>query len=111
MGPPGGNTVVVKTSLGAVAVLAAGLLAACGGHDESNSTDHPTPAPSGYEHHLVRRTGTSGEDQKVYWVDGGKKRWVVDSAWITGHGYRWPQDVETIPAAALAALPSGEPVR
>ena len=35
---------------------------------------------------------------------------MVDAAWITGHGYKWPQDVETIPAPALAALPNGEPV-
>jgi len=94
-----------------MAALAAGFLAACGGHDTTTSQANPTPAPSGLEHHLVRRAGTSTEDQKVYWVDGGKKRWVIDSAWVTGHGYRWPQDVETIPAPALAGLPNGEPVR
>jgi hypothetical protein len=104
--------VVVKTILRAlVGALSLGL-AACAGHDASGGDQsNPTPAPSGYEHHLVRRAGSSAEDQKVYWVDGGRKRWVVDAAWITAHGYKWPQDVETIPAPALAALPNGEPVR
>jgi hypothetical protein len=101
----------VKTNVRAAVVLSLGLLAACGGHDEKSTQDNPTPAPSGYEHHLVRRAGSSVEDQKVYWVDGGKKRWVIESAWVTAHGYRWPQDVETIPAPALAAMPAGEPVR
>ncbi|MEA2664907.1 MAG: hypothetical protein QOI11_1851 [Candidatus Eremiobacteraeota bacterium] len=103
---------VVKTTIRAVlAALALGL-PACAGH-EASSTDEsrPTPAPSGYEHHLVRRPGMSVEDQKVYWVDGGRKRWIVDAAWVGAHGYKWPQDVETIPAPALAALPDGEPVR
>lgn len=103
---------VVKTRIRTTAALSLVLLAGCASHDASTAgQDHATPAPSGYEHHLVRRAGSSVQDQKVYWVDGGRKRWIVDGAWITAHGYRWPQDVETIPAPALAGLPDGQPVR
>ena len=63
-----------------------------------------------YEGKLVRRPGEKPEDQAVYLVQKGMKRWVPSSKWIVEHGYRWPEDVLFISPEALAAIPQGPPV-
>ena len=64
-----------------------------------------------WEGKLVRRPGTTDEDGKVYLVQGGKRRWVVSSAWLKAHGFRFPEDVSIIPAEELAAIPVGEVIQ
>jgi hypothetical protein len=85
----------------------------------------PTPSPSAstptapstaqnpasvYENKLVRRPGNSVEDGKVYLVQNGKKRWVVNASWLEAHGYKFPNDVHEIPTVDLDAMPSGDPI-
>jgi hypothetical protein len=71
-----------------------------------------TPATTAllHEGHLVRRPGTSPEDTKVYLIHEGKKQWVLDGQWLPAHGYKWPDDVNLIPAPDLAAIPEGDPI-
>jgi len=83
---------------------------------ESSSAPAPpaNPSTSGagtYEGKLVRRPGGTPEDGKVYLIEKGKKRWVVNAGWFSSHGYRFPEDVEEIPASALDAIPGGDPIQ
>lgn len=72
----------------------------------------PLASPSAdYEGRLVRRPGTTVEDAKVYLIRHGQKHWIWDGHWITSHGFRWPEDVNIISAAALARIPDGDPVQ
>ena len=64
-----------------------------------------------YDSQLVRRPGPNPEDSKVFLIHDGQKRWVMNGHWITEHGYRWPDDVNVIPAANLALIPEGPPIR
>jgi hypothetical protein len=94
---------------------------ACSSHPslsaESSSTPVQTSASTSaagagvYEGKLVRRPGTTPEDGKVYLIEKGKKRWVIDSRWLSSHGFRFPEDVNEIPAAALDAIPGGDPIQ
>ena len=68
------------------------------------------PAESKYEGKLVRRQGNSPEDSKVYLVREGLKQWVMDSAWLTAHGYRWPEDVNIVGPGELEEIPVGDPI-
>lgn len=65
---------------------------------------------SKYEGQLVRRPGVEPEDQKVYFVSKGKKRWVVNGGWIAANGYEWPGDVLVIPREDLDAIMLGTPI-
>jgi hypothetical protein len=71
----------------------------------------PLEAPNDYEGQLVRRPGSSPEDGKVYYVHNGEKRWILNGQWIASHGYKWPDDVHTIPAADLARFPEAAPIQ
>jgi 2-polyprenyl-3-methyl-5-hydroxy-6-metoxy-1,4-benzoquinol methylase len=59
---------------------------------------------------LVRRPGESVEDQKVYYVDNGRKRWVWSADWIVSKGLRWPEDVQLITAEELDSILTGPPI-
>jgi uncharacterized membrane protein len=59
---------------------------------------------------LVRRPGPGAEDGKVFLVRDGRKCWVLNGSWLTSHGYTWPDDVNFISAADLAAIPEGAPI-
>ena len=61
-----------------------------------------------YDSQLVRRPGSAVEDDKVYFVKGGKKLWITDKSWILSHGFHWPADVKVIPADDLAVIPAGD---
>jgi uncharacterized membrane protein len=63
--------------------------------------------PISYEGKLVSRSGVGSDSGKVYIVSEGKKYWVLDQRWMIRYGYRWPEDVQTIPRDTLAALPDG----
>jgi hypothetical protein len=69
----------------------------------------PTPAVK-YEQQVVRRPGDSVEDAKVYVILDHKKCWVIHAEWLGRNGYKWPDDVKTIPAAELEKIPLGQPV-
>jgi hypothetical protein len=61
-----------------------------------------TPVHHGYEGQLVRKA----DDTRVYVVRDGRKHWVWDGAWLALRGYK-PEDIHIIPAADLAAMPTG----
>jgi hypothetical protein len=103
-------------------MIGQGFLAAGGGPSPSNPAPAAgTPAPSvtaprpaagaAYENKLVRRPGGSIEDGKVYLVQNGKKRWVVNASWFAANGYKFPDQVHQISAAELDAIPSGDPIQ
>ncbi len=71
----------------------------------------PAAAATKYDNMIVKRPGSSPEDGKAYLVRSGKKHWVVNAAWFSSNGYRFPEDVREIPAAELDAIPSGEPIQ
>ena len=77
---------------------------------ESKQPGGPNAAAR-YERQLVRRAGSTPEDEKVYVVEYGKRRWIVNSDWIRQHGYKWPEDVRMIRSAELDAIPLGEPIQ
>ena len=49
-------------------------------------------------------------EAKTYLVHRGWKQWIIDVAWITEHGYRWPEDVMVISRSELNAIPNGDPI-
>jgi len=59
---------------------------------------------------LVRRPGETPEDQKVYYVENGRKRWVTTAEWIIAKGMRWPEDVQLVTAEELDAILTGPPL-
>jgi SAM-dependent methyltransferase len=59
---------------------------------------------------LVRRPGETPEDQKVYYVENGRKRWVTTAEWIIEKGMNWPGDVQLITAEELDAILTGPPL-
>jgi len=91
----------------------------CGSSSDQPRAVNPTGPPTAtqssaaaaYENKIVRRPGNTVEDGKVYLIERGKKRWVINASWLTSHGYHFPEDVMEIPATALDAIPAGEPVQ
>jgi hypothetical protein len=71
----------------------------------SPGVEHP---PS--EGQLIRKPEAPPEDPRVYVVESGRKRWVVDPLWFQDHGYKWPDDISTIPLEQLNAIPTGPPI-
>jgi uncharacterized membrane protein len=61
-----------------------------------------------YENKLIRRTGSTPEDGKVFVVRGGKRHWIIFSSWIVKHGYRWPGELLTLPPEQFNAIPEGK---
>jgi hypothetical protein len=70
-----------------------------------------TAPPSKYENRVVRRPGNTPEDSKVYIVQNGKKRWVVNASWFAANGFKFPDSVEVITAAELDTIPTGDPIQ
>lgn len=66
--------------------------------------------PQRWENRLVQRPGSDVDDQKVYLVREGKRRWVVHASWLLAHGYHWPGDVIRVRAEELDAIPLGDPI-
>ena len=62
-----------------------------------------------FEGCLVRRPGETVEDQKVYFIDKGRKRWVTTGDWIIANGMSW-HDLQLITAEELEALLPGPPL-
>ncbi len=63
-----------------------------------------------FEGWLVRRPGEAPDDQKVYFIENGRKRWVTTAEWIVAKGLRWPDDVQVITAPELDAIMPGPPL-
>jgi uncharacterized membrane protein len=76
-----------------------------------NFADGPGTARLRYENMVVRRPGDSVEDGKIYLVRGGERHWIINGSWLGANGYAWPDDVNIIPPADLAAIPEGAPIQ
>jgi SAM-dependent methyltransferase len=63
-----------------------------------------------FEGCLIRRPGDTPEDQKVYFVENGRKRWVTTSEWIIAKGMNWPSDVQFVTAEELDGILPGPPL-
>ena len=72
--------------------------------------EHQTSTQPWLEGCLVRRPGDTPEDQMVYYVENGRKRWVTTAEWIKAKGLNWPGDVQLITAAELASIRPGPPL-
>lgn len=90
----------------AIVLLGLGLAVAGCAHETSTTSSRS----SVYENQLVRRTGNSAEDAKVYVVQNGRRRWIVFGSWIPAHGYAWPNDVHVISGEELQKIPLGQPI-
>ena len=78
-----------------------------------NAIGMPPSRPSDsspFERRLIRRPGATLEDGKVYLVLHSAKHWVMDSRWIVRHGFRWPEDVQTVSREDLDSIPIGPPI-
>ena len=76
-----------------------------------DSTYRPSPAfKRSFAGRLVRRPGETPEDQKVYYVENGRKRWVTTADWIIAKGMAWPGDLQFITAEELDAILTGPPL-
>jgi len=75
------------------------------------ATPAATTPPSKYENALVRRPGNTPEDSKVYVVQNGRKRWVVNASWFAAHGFKFPDAVQVITNAEFDAIPTGDPIQ
>lgn len=91
-------------------VLVLGLAAAGCGHDDGSSRSSQAGTAAPYENQLIRRQGTTLEDSKVYLVQNGRKRWIVNGSWIKAHGFAWPGDVHVISREEVDKFPTGEPI-
>jgi hypothetical protein len=81
-------------------------------NNESSQTSVITQSlTSKWEGRLVRRPGSTAEDQKIYLVKDGKKRWVTSSEWLRQHAYRFPDEVQVIPGEELAQIPEGAAIQ
>jgi SAM-dependent methyltransferase len=49
-------------------------------------------------------------ENKVFYVSGGVKRWVMSRDWAVRRGLRLPEDVLSVPPQQLFGLPEGFPV-
>jgi hypothetical protein len=94
-----------------VTLLASGCTSNPPAPSSSISVSTPPPSSSPYENKLIRRPGNTAEDSKVYVVQNGKKRWVVNASWFSSHGYKFPEEVQEIPAAQFAAIPEADPIQ
>jgi hypothetical protein len=105
------ENIFIVVALTGFAVISAGC-----SKSETNAETKPEVAANApalkWEKKLIRHPGTSAEDGKVYVVQGGKRRWVLAGvAWLTEHGYKWPEDVSVIPAEEFDSIPTGDPIQ
>lgn len=81
-------------------------------NNESSQTSVITQSlTSKWEGRLVRRPGSTAEDQKIYLVKNGKKCWVTSGEWLRQHAYRFPDDVKVISEEELAQIPEGPAIQ
>jgi SAM-dependent methyltransferase len=43
----------------------------------------------------------------VFFCADGHRHWVMDAEWLAEHGFRWPDDVQDVPASVLEAFRPG----
>lgn len=65
----------------------------------------PSDAAQRYEGKLIRQPpGVGGKDDGWYLVQGGKRRWVSDGAWLAKNGFT-PEQVVEVSSEEFHAIP------
>jgi ABC-type polysaccharide/polyol phosphate transport system ATPase subunit len=59
---------------------------------------------------VFRGNGTTVEEQKIFVIENGAKRWITDGSWLARNGVDWPHDVTFVEGGVLEKIPEGEPV-
>ncbi len=59
---------------------------------------------------LIRGNGSDYESTKIFLIRDGRKIWIQDPAWLTQHGYTWPDDVELVDDQIMRSIPEIEAV-
>ena len=54
---------------------------------------------------------SEASDPIVDLIRGGQRHWIINGSWLTANGYAWPDDVNIVPSADLAAIPEGAPIQ
>jgi hypothetical protein len=70
----------------------------------------PQKSASSLENQLLRQSGDTPENGKIYVVKDGKRHWIVYSSWIGAHASELSGGVQEIDAARLEAIPIGDPI-
>lgn len=72
----------------------------------------PADAAQRYEGKLIRQPpGAGGKDDGWYLVQGGKRRWVSDGAWLAKNGFT-PEQVIDVSSEEFHAIPEDpEPLK
>jgi SAM-dependent methyltransferase len=78
--------------------------------EKKSNTLIPDSLIDKYCRKLIRQPGDTPEEQKLYIIQDGKKRWVLSMATALKLGYSWPDDICEIPSTELADIPTGLPV-
>jgi SAM-dependent methyltransferase len=79
-------------------------------HETSLAALRFTGVPPSLEGKLVSVHGDSAEDQKVYFVSGGRKHWVVTTDWLAKRGMRLEDTIE-VDGTVLASFLLGPPLQ
>jgi hypothetical protein len=107
MAMQGRTSILVVIVLASLAVIGAG----CSKSDTTAETSKPVAtadAPiSKWEGKLITRPGTG----QIHVVQGGKRRRVLATPWLSEHGYKFPEDVAAISVEEFAAIPVGDPIQ
>lgn len=62
-----------------------------------------------YENAMIRVYGTEPEDEKLYLVKDGKRRWITSPKWLEDSGRQW-SDVLFVAREQLESIPMGPPL-
>jgi hypothetical protein len=62
-----------------------------------------------YDGAMIRMPGTLPEEEFVYLVRDGKRRWITSPEWLLRHGRGW-DEVRIVPREELEAIPLGPPL-
>jgi hypothetical protein len=62
-----------------------------------------------YDGAMIRMPGTLPEEEMVYLVREGKRRWITSPEWLSRQGRTWGE-VQVVPREELEAIPLGPPL-
>jgi ABC-type polysaccharide/polyol phosphate transport system ATPase subunit len=62
------------------------------------------------EGRVFRGNGTTWEEQKIFLIQAGTKRWIRDSESLSSNGIDWPADITFVEGGILEKIPDGLPV-
>jgi hypothetical protein len=67
------------------------------------------PEAQQYDGEMIRLSGSTPEEEKVYLVRNGKRHWITSPDWLGQNGRKWTE-VRIVSTRDLNAIPLGPPV-